>query len=565
MKKTMDPIELEIFKNLFISIAEEMGAVLGRTALSPNIKERKDYSCAVFNRRGETLAQGSHIPVHLGAMPLSVQAAIQSLDFENGDLVLLNDPYRGGTHLPDITAIAPVFTGRTLSFFTANRAHHSDVGGMSPGSMPLATEIFQEGLILPPVKLIRGGRMNDDVFRLLLANVRTPEERQGDLLAQIAACEKGRLRILESIEKFGRSRIERYASLIQEYTADFLRKTLREIPDGDYDGVDFLDNDGITDDPVRIAVRIRKRGDRAEIDFRGSSPQVRGGVNANAAVTTSAVLYVFRSLIDEDIPVNTGLLRPLTIIAPPGLVVSARFPAATAAGNVETSQRIVDVLLAALARALPGRIPAASQGTMNNLAVGGFDPVRNRPFTYYETIGGGMGACRERAGLSGVHTHMTNSLNTPLEALENYLPMRIRGYSLRRDSGGAGRNRGGDGIIREYEFGVPARITIMSERRVFAPYGLEGGSPGRRGRNLLISKGRTTVLPSKVDLTVQPGDIIRIETPGGGGYGRRPSVTKRRPHETRSRGRRPDAGGDDRSGPGEDIRERSRNIRPPDK
>jgi len=520
VKKAMDPIELEIFKNLFISIAEEMGAVLGRTALSPNIKERKDYSCAVFNRKGETLAQGSHIPVHLGAMPLSVQAALRSLVFEDGDLVLVNDPYRGGTHLPDITAIVPVFVDGRLAFFAANRAHHSDVGGMSPGSMPLATEIFQEGLIIPPLKLIRRGRMNDDVLNLILANVRTPEERRGDLLAQIAACEKGRGRILEAVDKFGLARVERYASLIQDYTAAFLRKTLRAIPDGDYDYADVLDNDGITNDPVRIAVRIRKRGDRAEIDFSGSSPQVKGGVNANAAVTTSAVLYVFRSLIEEDIPVNTGLLRPLTIIAPPGLVVSAQFPAATAAGNVETSQRIVDVLLGALAKALPGRIPAASQGTMNNIAVGGYDPVRKRNFTYYETIGGGMGASRERPGLSGVHTHMTNSLNTPLEALENYLPMRIRTYALRRGSGGSGRNRGGDGIVREYEFSVPARVTIISERRVFAPYGLDGGSPGQCGRNWLISKGRKTILPSKADLKVQAGDVIRIETPGGGGYGR---------------------------------------------
>jgi N-methylhydantoinase B/oxoprolinase/acetone carboxylase alpha subunit len=315
-------------------------------------------------------------------------------------------------------------------------------------------------------------------------------------------------------------RVERYASLIQDYTAAFLRKTLRAVPDGDYDYADVLDNDGITNDPVRIAVRIRKRGDRAEIDFSGSSPQVKGGVNANAAVTTSAVLYVFRSLIEEDIPVNTGLLRPLTIIMPPGLVVSAQFPAATAAGNVETSQRIVDVLLGALAEALPGRIPAASQGTMNNIAVGGYDPVRKRNFTYYETIGGGMGASRERPGLSGVHTHMTNSLNTPLEALENYLPMRIRAYALRRGSGGSGRNPGGDGIVREYEFAVPARVTIMSERRVFAPYGLDGGSPGQCGRNGLISKGRKTILPSKADLKVQAGDVIRIETPGGGGYGR---------------------------------------------
>jgi N-methylhydantoinase B/oxoprolinase/acetone carboxylase alpha subunit len=516
-----DPIELEIFKNVFISISEEMGAVLGRTALSPNIKERKDYSCAVFNHRGETLAQGSHIPVHLGAMPLSVQAAIRDIDFEEGDVALLNDPYRGGTHLPDITCIAPAFVGRRLAFFVANRAHHSDVGGMTPGSMPLATEIFQEGLILPPIKLVRKGGMDADVLRLILANVRTPDERQSDLLAQIAACEKGKQRIREAVGKYGLAKVVRYTYLIQDYTEHFLRRTIRDIPDGDYSFTDYMDDDGITDDPVTIRVTIRVRGSRAVIDFRGSSPQVQGGVNANSAVTCSAVLYVFRSLIEEDIPFNTGLMRPLKIVAPPGLVVSAQFPAATAAGNVETSQRIVDVLLGALARAVPDRIPAASSGTMNNIAVGGIDPGNNKAFAYYETIGGGMGASRENPGLSGVHTHMTNSLNTPLEALEKYLPIRIRRYALRKGSGGLGRNRGGDGLVREYEFKVPARLTIMSERRTFAPYGLRGGGPGRPGRNTLLSGGKKIKLKSKVNLTVKPGDVLRVETPGGGGYGRK--------------------------------------------
>jgi len=516
-----DPIELEIFKNVFISIAEEMGAVLGRTALSPNIKERKDFSCSVFNRRGETLAQGSHIPVHLGAMPLSVRAALEDVAFEDGDIVLVNDPYRGGTHLPDITCIAPVFCRERPAFFAANRAHHSDVGGMTPGSMPLATEIFQEGLILPPVKLVRRGRLDQDILKLILANVRTPEERRGDLLAQIAACEKGKQRVREAVRRFGLGRIERYATLIQDYTETFLRRTLRDIPDGDYSFTDHMDDDGITDDPVTIRATVRVRGSSVTVDFRGSSPQVRGGINANAAVTCSAVLYVFRSLIAEDIPVNTGLMRPITIVAPPGLVVSAQYPAATAAGNVETSQRIVDVLLGALAKAVPGLIPAASSGTMNNIAIGGFDPVRKRSFAYYETIGGGMGAHRGGSGQSGVHTHMTNSLNTPVEALENYLPLRIRRYGLRPGSGGRGRWNGGDGLVREYEFPVPAQVTIMSERRVFRPYGLFGGGAGRPGRNILLSGGRIIPLRSKANLMVKPGDVLRIETPGGGGYGRR--------------------------------------------
>jgi len=515
-----DPIELELFKNIFISISEEMAAVLGRTALSPNIKERKDFSCALFNDRGETLAQGSHIPVHLGAMPLSVRAAMESVRFEEGDLVILNDPYRGGTHLPDITCVFPVFVRGKLAFFAANRAHHSDVGGMTPGSMPLAQEIFQEGLIIPPLKLVRKGKIDDGILALILSNVRTPDERRGDILAQVAANGIGRRRILETIERYGLAKVVRYGRLVQDYTERVLRETIRSIPDGTYVFSDVLDDDGISDRPVRIGVEIEVRGDTAVVDFSSSAPQVSGSVNANFAVTCSAVLYVFRSLIDEDIPFNTGLLRPLKIVAPKGLIVNAEFPAATVGGNVETSQRIVDVLLGALAKALPGRVPAASSGTMNNVAFGGRDPARERSFAYYETIGGGMGASPARDGLSGVHTHMTNSLNTPIEALENYLPVRIRRYGLRPDSGGRGRFKGGEGIVREYEFLVESQLTIISERRKFPPYGLEGGRAGAVGRNTLIRKGREMVLGSKINLRIEPGDVLRVETPGGGGYGR---------------------------------------------
>ncbi len=518
--KKFDPIELELFKNVFIAISEEMGAVLGRTALSPNIKERKDYSCSLFNEKGETLAQGSHIPVHLGAMPLSVQAALKAVTFEKGDLVILNDPYRGGTHLPDITCISPIFLGRKLSFFVANRAHHSDVGGMTPGSMPLATELFQEGLIIPPLKLYSRGRMNKDVFDLILSNVRTPDERRGDLLAQFAANEIGRARLEEAVARFGAGKVRLYSGLVQDYTEKFLRETIRTIPDGVYAFEDFLDNDGISARSIKIGVRVTIRDDEAVVDFSSSSPQTEGGVNANFAITCSAVLYVFRSLVEEDIPFNTGLMRPLEIVAPKGSIVNAEFPAACAGGNVETSQRIVDVLLGALAKAVPGRIPAASQGTMNNIAFGGYDPWRKRHFAYYETIGGGMGAGSDADGLDGVHTHMTNSLNTPLEALENYLPIRIRRYGLRKGSGGKGLHGGGEGIIREYEFRVSAALTIMSERRRFAPYGACGGGPGAKGKNTLISRGRTKTLGSKVNVKLRPGDVLRIETPGGGGYGR---------------------------------------------
>lgn len=518
--KKFDPIELELFKNVFIAISEEMGAVLCRTALSPNIKERKDFSCSLFNDKGETLAQGSHIPVHLGAMPLSVQAALQAVTFEKGDLVILNDPYRGGTHLPDITCISPVFLGRKLSFFVANRAHHSDVGGMTPGSMPLATELFQEGLIIPPLKLYSRGRMNKDVFDLILSNVRTPDERRGDLLAQFAANEIGRARLEEAVARFGAGKVRLYSGLVQDYTEKFLRETIRAIPDGVYAFEDFLDNDGISARSLKIGVYLTVRGDEAVVDFSSSSPQTEGGVNANFAITCSAVLYVFRSLVKEDIPFNTGLMRPLEIVAPKGSIVNAEFPAACAGGNVETSQRIVDVLLGALAKAVPDRIPAASQGTMNNIAFGGYDPWRKRHFAYYETIGGGMGAGSDADGLDGVHTHMTNSLNTPLEALENYLPIRIRRYGFRKGSGGKGLHRGGEGIVREYEFLVRAALTIMSERRRFAPYGACGGGPGAKGKNTLFSRGRKKVLGSKVNIKLRPGDVLRVETPGGGGYGR---------------------------------------------
>jgi N-methylhydantoinase B/oxoprolinase/acetone carboxylase alpha subunit len=518
--KKVDPIELELFKNVFVAISEEMAAVLGRTALSPNIKERKDFSCALFNRAGETLAQGSHIPVHLGAMPLSVQAALRAVAFEKGDLVILNDPYRGGTHLPDITCISPVFLGGKLEFFVANRAHHSDVGGMSPGSMPLATELFQEGLIIPPLKLYTRGRLNGDVFDLILANVRTPDERRGDLQAQVAANDIGRTRIAEAVGRFGIGRVRLYAGLIQNYSERFLRQTLRDIPDGEYAFEDRLDDDGISDRPIRIAVRIAVRGDRAVVDFAGSAPQTTGGVNANFAITCSAVLYVFRCLVEEDIPFNTGLMRPLSILAPKASIVNADFPAACAGGNVETSQRIVDVLLGALAKAVPERIPAASQGTMNNIAFGGYDPGRKRHFAYYETIGGGMGAGATGPGLSGVHTHMTNSLNTPIEALENYLPLKIRSYALRKGSGGRGSNSGGEGIVREYEFSVPVDLTVISERRRFAPYGAGGGGEAATGRNAVESRGRSRPLGGKGNVKLARGDILRIETPGGGGYGR---------------------------------------------
>jgi N-methylhydantoinase B/oxoprolinase/acetone carboxylase alpha subunit len=519
----LDPIDFEVFKNLYLSIAEEMGIALCRTGFSPNIKERLDYSCAVYDAHGETIAQGDHMPVHLGAMPLSVRAAIDAIDMAPGDIVLLNDPFHGGTHLPDITLVSPVFVGNPRArarplFYVANRAHHSDVGGMSPGSMPVAREIYQEGLVLPPVRIVTGGTIARDVLAVLLANVRTPEEREGDLTAQISANRVATSRLRATVARYGRTRVVAAAAALQDYTERIVRAAIRAIPDGRYQFDDVLDDDGIRNARVQIRGVVRIGGSRATVDFTGSSPQVEGSVNANAAVTLSACLYAFRCLVTEDVLYNAGVGRPIRVIAPEGTVVNARRPAAVAGGNVETSQRITDVVLGALGRALPERLPAASQGTMNNVTFGGRDAAGRR-FAYYETIGGGMGGRRGLRGLSGVHTHMSNTRNTPIEAIEHYLPVRIRQYALRRDSGGAGAAPGGEGLVREYEALAAMTVTILSDRREVPPYGAQGGAPGRVGRNVLIRDGVETLLPGKVQLDLGPGDRLRIETPGGGGYG----------------------------------------------
>jgi N-methylhydantoinase B/oxoprolinase/acetone carboxylase alpha subunit len=455
-------------------------------------------------------------------MPRSVLSAIEHVDLEPGDTVMLNDPFRGGTHLPDITLVSPVHVGgrRRPAFFAANRAHHSDVGGISPGSMALATEIFQEGVIIPPVKLVRGGRIDGDILGLVLANVRTPEEREGDLTAQLAANRTGERRLLEITRKYGYGKIRNFMGYLQDYSEAIMRQAIRAIPDGEYSFADHLDDDGVSPRPVKIQAAIRIKGSSAEVDFTGSEPQTQGSVNANYAIALSATMYVFRCIIPGDVPYNSGLLRPIRLLAPEGSIVNARRPAAVAAGNVETSQRITDVLLGALAKAIPGRIPAASSGTMNNVTFGGTHPATGKPFAYYETIGGGMGASPERDGLSGVHTHMTNTRNTPVEALEHYLPIRVERYSLRTGSGGRGKFRGGDGIGREFQFLAPAQVNILSERRKFSPYGLAGGKAGKRGKNILVRGGKKILLGGKASFRVNKGDRIVVETPGGGGYGK---------------------------------------------
>jgi N-methylhydantoinase B len=549
-----DPVELEIFKNLYHSIAEEMGAALRRTAFSPNIKERRDYSCAVFDGKGAVIAMGDHMPVHLGSMPMSVQAAIDAAPMDPGDIVMLNDPFRGGTHLPDITLVAPVYVRNRRQesalnlpkvrprhpqpdFYVASRAHHADVGGTYPGSMGLCREIYQEGLRIPPVKLIRAGVTDQDLLAVLLNNVRTPEEREGDLGAQVAACHTGARRLAEVCSRYGVARAKHAAAELFKYSEELMRVFLRRVPAGEYRAEDFLDGDGISERPVKIAVtvvvhstEVRKRstatrgrgGSRpmVTVDFTGSDPQVDGSVNAVAAITYSACFYVFRCLLAEDVPAAAGLMRPIQVVIPAGTIVNARPPAAVAGGNVETSQRIVDVLLRALAQAIPDRIPAASAGTMNNVTIGGIDLRTGMPFTYYETSAGGMGARPGKRGISGVHTHMTNSLNTPAEALEYAYPLRVRRYSLRAGSGGAGKFPGGDGIVREIEVLTDCEVTLLSDRHSRGPWGLAGGTDGSPGKaSILRVDGSVEMMPGKFSAQLRKGERVKLETPGGGGSG----------------------------------------------
>ncbi|MGE4293205.1 MAG: hydantoinase B/oxoprolinase family protein [Desulfovibrio sp.] len=565
----VSPVQLEIFKNRFASIAEEMGVTLTRTAFSPNIKERRDLSCALFDARGNMVAQAAHIPVHLGSMPLSVRAVMDEMDelkLGPGDMVMLNDPYRGGTHLPDITLVAPIYApGETRpAFFAANRAHHADVGGMSGGSMPLSSSLFQEGLIIPPVKLLERGRIVEPVLRLVLANVRTPAERRGDFEAQIMANQIGIRRLGELLASHGTAILTRLADALADYSEALLREVVGRIPDGSYEFSDALDDDGQGNGPLAIRLRLSIAGSDAVLDFTSSADQTPGCVNAVRAITLSAVLYAFlalaRSLFPQRTPpANAGCLRPLTVRTRPGSLLDARFPAAVAGGNVETSQRIVDVVLGALAKALPEIVPAASQGTMNNLTMAGSLPRRmsqrmnramdkpmngesqdDQAFAYYETLAGGMGGGPRGPGESALHSHMTNTLNTPVEALEFAYPLRVTRFGLRSNSGGAGKHPGGRGLVREIMALAPCEATLLTDRRSGVPYGLQGGGPGTPGRNLLLrpyqEQDQTTAraeeeLPGKAHVLLRPGDALRMETPGGGGWGA-PETTADSPEDS---------------------------------
>lgn len=507
-------IELEIFKHLFASIAEEMGERLMRSAYSPNIKERRDFSCALFDASGEMIAQAAHIPVHLGSTPMSVSAAMKAFPAETlspKDLIVLNDPYQGGTHLPDITLIAPCFLPgeKTPRFFVANRAHHADVGGISPGSLPLSTHIDKEGLRISPM------RLTEETFTWICDASRTPEERRGDLRAQIAAAHLGTRRLRSLCEDYGPKTVSLRASQLQDYAERVMRAIIRDIPDGSYIFEDALDNDGQGSTEVPLHCTLVVSEEKATLDLRKCAPQVQGPLNAVRAISCSAVSYALRCLAPSELPSNGGTMRPVEVLTTPGTLADAVWPAPVAAGNVETSQRLVDLVLGALSKALPERIPAASCGSMNNITIGGTDPRTQQPFAYYETIAGGAGASPESPGASAIHTHMTNTLNTPVETLEHAYPFQVSAYRIRSGSGGAGHHRGGEGVERTYRFEAHAEVTLITERRTRSPYGLQGGEDGARGLNLHNGKP----IPGKVSLEVMPGDLVSINTPGGGGWG----------------------------------------------
>ncbi|MDQ4131097.1 MAG: hydantoinase B/oxoprolinase family protein [Actinomycetota bacterium] len=518
----MDPVTLEVTRNALVGVAEEAGASLRRTAYSPNIKERADCSTALFDPDGDMVAQAEHIPVHLGSMPASVAAALDAFgELAPGDQVLVSDPYAGGTHLPDWTMVAPVWHEGRLLAFVATRAHHADVGGSAPGSMPAgATEIFAEGLRIPPIRLFRDGHEDRDLVALLTTNTRTPRERNGDLRAQAGANRLASRRVVELADRLGPELLVEAMAATQDHAERAVRRALDDFPDGTYRFADVLDDDGVSDEAIEIEATVTVRGDRIVIDFGGSAAQCEGSVNAPFAVTLSCCYFALRAVVAPDVPANAGTYRPLEVRAPHGSVVNPRPPAAVAAGNVETSQRIVDVLLGALAQATPDRVPAASQGTMNNTLLGGPEPGTEEAFAYYETVAGGQGARPDRDGMSGVHTHMTNTQNTPVEAFEIAYPLRVVEYRLRDGSGGEGRHRGGDGIRRSLEvIGERATLSLLTERRRHSPWGLQGGGDGARGRNLLIRGSEERELPSKTTLTLRRGDVVVVETPGGGGYG----------------------------------------------
>ncbi len=515
----MDAIELSLFSNRLAAVCDEMGAILQRAAFSPNIRDRLDYSCAVFDANGDLCAQAAHIPVHLGSMAYAMQSIIRRFDWQPDDMVIVNDPYLGGTHLPDVTFISPVINNGKLLTFVANRAHHADIGSDSPGSMPISASLEEEGLIIPPSYIVRQGQLQDKMMDKLVGATRQPQTMQGDIAAQMSANRAGCQRLHEMIDTLNGSEDAATFTValdaLNDYAERLAKPVYEKIPDGQYRFTDYMDDDGQGQQSIPIKVCISVQGKQIDVDFNGTAAQVAGNINCPLSVAAAAVYYVFRCLLPEHTPACAGSFRAIQLHAPRHSLVNASRPAAVAAGNVETSTRIVDVVIGALLQAIPEQLAAASHGSMNNVAMGFVGDSQQAAWDYYETIGGGMGASVHAQGLSAVQTHMTNTLNTPVEVLETSYPLRIKQYAIRKGSGGVGKNNGGDGIVREYEFTHEASVTLLTERRSTAPWGVEKGGEAQRGKNSLNKKE----LPAKISIQVKQGDCLKIETAGGGAWG----------------------------------------------
>jgi len=509
----MNTIEFSLFSSRLTAVCVEMGAVLQRAAFSTNIKDRLDFSCVVFGPDGELCAQAAHIPVHLGSMAFAMQDLVAGTNWGPGDVVIVNDPFLGGTHLPDITLISPVYAAEVLVGFVANRAHHADIGADTPGSMPISRSLEEEGLVIPPTHLLRAGQVVETVMQRIVAAIATPVQMQGDLAAQLSANRAGEQRLAELVRSSGLDAFKAGLAAVNRYGARLAEEALAVLPEGRYQFQDVMDDDGLGSEDIPLAVTLDVSGGKVAVDFTGTSAQVAGNINCPLSVTAAGVFYVFRCLMPSHTPACAGSFQGIHLTAPEGCLVNARWPAAVAAGNVETSSRIVDVVMGALAQALPDRVPAASQGTMNNLAMGA--RAGGLCWDYYETMGGGMGAGSHRPGLNATQSHMTNTLNTPIEVLEMDFPLRVNRYQLRNGSGGPGKHRGGDGLVREFEFHAPAVVTLLTERRRHQPWGLQGGGGGTAGENRYNGK----LLPGKITLKVGEGEKITVATPGGGGWG----------------------------------------------
>ncbi|MDH5393154.1 MAG: hydantoinase B/oxoprolinase family protein [Gammaproteobacteria bacterium] len=509
----MDNIELSLFAHRISAVCDEMGAVLQRVAFSPNIKDRLDFSCAVFSAEGELLAQAAHIPVHMGSMAYAMADVVALIQWQPGDMVIVNDPYMGGTHLPDVTLISPLFMAQQLTAFVVNRAHHADIGAESPGSMPVSSSLLQEGVVISPAKLMLNNELNQSVLQPLLRQLKNADESMGDFNAQISANRRGLERLQLLIASMGLAAYQQAQQALNDYAEKMADAALKSIPDGVYDFTDKMDDDGQGQKDILIKVSLTVQAGKVTADFKGTDDQVKGNINCPLSVVAAAVFYVFRCLMPQQTPACAGSFRSIQINVPEGCLLNARYPAAVAAGNVETSTRVVDVIMGALAKAIPEQIPAASHGSMNNLAMGHEGDAQHEAWNYYETIGGGMGAGKSGGGLSAVQSHMTNTLNTPIEVLESRYPIRIKRYQIRQASGGRGQRNGGDGIIREFEFLEPAQFTLLTERRSMQPWGINAEA-GKRGENRLNQE----LIAAKINCQVEAGDVLRIETPGGGAW-----------------------------------------------